>query len=129
MRLFHGLKERFPLFGVGNDEINRLFEMFDCGCALARIGPSSQEVVLEAGSGDDAIGVDAIECQLSGAPLDRVAFNPDYLLEGLSAINQPVTNLAFTNPNKPAVLTGAPNLDAPAADGYLYLLMPVRLPA
>jgi len=49
MRLFNGLKERFPLFGVGNDEINRLFELFDCGSALARIGPSSQEVVLTAG--------------------------------------------------------------------------------
>lgn len=49
MRLFNGLKERFPLFGVGNEEINRLFEMFDCGCALARIGPSSQEVILTAG--------------------------------------------------------------------------------
>jgi DNA polymerase-3 subunit beta len=87
------------------------------------------ELELEAGSGDDATGTDTIECQLSGAPMDRVAFNPDYLLEGLSAINRPVTNLAFTNPNKPAVLTGASGFDAPAADNYLYLLMPVRLPA
>ncbi len=90
---------------------------------------TGQEMALEAGSGDDAIGLDAIECQVSGEPMDRVAFNPDYLLEGLSAINQPITNLAFTEPNKPAVLTGAPSFDAPAADGYLYLLMPVRLPA
>lgn len=49
MRLFNGLRERFPLFGIGNDEINRLFEIFGCGCALARIGHNSQEVVLTAG--------------------------------------------------------------------------------
>jgi DNA polymerase III subunit beta len=87
------------------------------------------ELELEAGSGDDASGRDTIACQLTGQPIDRVAFNPDYLLEGLSALNQPVTNLAFTSPSKPAVLTGAPGLEAPAADNYLYLLMPVRLPA
>jgi DNA polymerase-3 subunit beta len=90
---------------------------------------SGAEVVLEAGTGDDAIGVDAIECAVSGAPMERIAFNPTYLLEGLTAINQPVTNLAFTNPNKPAVLTGAASFEADAADDYLYLLMPVRLPA
>jgi DNA polymerase-3 subunit beta len=90
---------------------------------------NGQELVLEAGTGDDAIGVDAIECQLSGEPMERIAFNPGYLLEGLAAINQPVTNMAFTNPNKPAVLTGAASFDADAADDYLYLLMPVRLPS
>ena len=40
-----------------------------------------------------------------------------------------MTNLAFTNPGKPAVLTGATSFDAAAADDYLYLLMPVRLPS
>ncbi len=90
---------------------------------------SGPELVLEAGTGDDAIGLDAIECQVSGEPMERIAFNPGYLLEGLAAINQPVTNLAFTNPNKPAVLTGAGSFDADAADDYLYLLMPVRLPS
>jgi DNA polymerase-3 subunit beta len=90
---------------------------------------NGQELVLEAGTGDDAIGVDAIECQMSGEPMERIAFNPGYLLEGLAAINQPVTNMAFTNPNKPAVLTGASSFDADAADDYLYLLMPVRLPS
>ncbi len=90
---------------------------------------NEQELVLEAGAGDDAIGVDAIECVVSGEPMERIAFNPGYLLEGLAAINQPVTNMAFTNPNKPAVLTGAASMEADAHDDYLYLLMPVRLPS
>lgn len=90
---------------------------------------NGQEMVLEAGTGDDAIGVDALECAVTGEPLERIAFNPGYLLEGLAAISKPVTNMAFTNPNKPAVLTGAASFDADAGDDYLYLLMPVRLPS
>lgn len=90
---------------------------------------NEQELVLEAGAGDDAIGLDAIECVVSGEPMERIAFNPGYLLEGLAAINQPVTNMSFTNPNKPAVLTGAASFDADASEDYLYLLMPVRLPS
>lgn len=90
---------------------------------------SESEVRLEGGAGDDASALDAIECHLAGADLDRVAFNPFFLLEGLSALNQPVANLAFTVAGKAAVLTGAADFDAPASDDYLYLLMPVRLPA
>ncbi len=90
---------------------------------------NGQELVLEAGTGDDAIGVDAIECVMSGEPMERIAFNPGYLLEGLAAIGKPVTNMAFKDPNKPAVLTGAASFDADASDDYLYLLMPVRLPS
>jgi DNA polymerase-3 subunit beta len=90
---------------------------------------NGQELVLEAGTGDDAIGLDAIECVVTGEPMERIAFNPTYLLEGLAAISKPVTNMAFTNANKPAVLTGAASFDADASDDYLYLLMPVRLPS
>lgn len=90
---------------------------------------NSSEMVLEAGAGDDAIGLDAIECVVHGEPMERIAFNPGYLLEGLAAIGRPVTNMAFTNPGKPAVLTGAASFDADASEDYLYLLMPVRLPS
>ena len=90
---------------------------------------NGQELVLEAGTGDDAIGLDAIECVVTGEPIERIAFNPGYLLEGLAAINQPITNMAITNANKAAVLTGASSFEADAADDYLYLLMPVRLPS
>ncbi len=88
---------------------------------------SGSELHLEAGTGDDAIGADAIECQLTGGPIERIAFNAGYLLDGLAAIGRPVTNMAFTLPTKPTVLTGAASFDADAADDYLYLLMPVRL--
>ncbi|MGV1004431.1 MAG: DNA polymerase III subunit beta [Candidatus Nanopelagicales bacterium] len=89
---------------------------------------SDSEVILEAGTGDDAIALDAIECRLTGNALDRVAFNPGYLAEGLAAIGHPVANLAFTVAGKAAVISGAPDFDAPASREYLYLLMPMRLP-
>jgi DNA polymerase-3 subunit beta len=87
------------------------------------------ELVLEAGSGDDQVGTDAIECRTEGAPMGSIAFNPGYLLEGLHAVGRPVTNMAFTEPGKPAVLTGAADMTARASDDYLYLLMPIRLSA
>lgn len=89
---------------------------------------SDSEVVLEGGTGDDAVALDAIECRLSGNPLERVAFNPVFLTDGLSAINAPVANIAFTEAGKAAVISGAADFDAPADDSYLYLLMPLRLP-
>jgi DNA polymerase-3 subunit beta len=51
-----------------------------------------------------------------------IAFNPAFLLDGLSAIDSDTARLSFTAPTKPAVLTGKEG----GAD-YRYLLMPVRL--
>ncbi len=54
-----------------------------------------------------------------------IAFNPQYLLDGLAAIDSDTARLAFTEPGKPALLTGKP-----AENGqpdYRYLLMPIRL--
>ncbi|MGB8020462.1 MAG: DNA polymerase III subunit beta [Candidatus Nanopelagicales bacterium] len=90
---------------------------------------SGQEVVLEAGTGDDALGTDAIECELQGESMERIAFNAAYLLEGLAAIGKPVTMMSFTEPGKAAVLTGSASFDADAVGDYKYLLMPIRLPA
>ena len=79
------------------------------------------EVLLRAGAGEDAHATEILECDLTGDPI-KIAFNPEYLLEGLSALSAPNAQLAMTLPTRPAVLT--------AADGeadYRYLLMPVRL--
>ncbi len=88
---------------------------------------TGSELLVRGGTGDDAVAVDALECVTSGEPLELIAFNPGYLLEGLQSINQPVTNMSFTNPNKPGVLTGAPSFEGDAVGDYLYLLMPIRL--
>ena len=51
-----------------------------------------------------------------------MAFNPDYLVAGIEAIDSDEITLATIDPMKPAVLRGV------GRDDYLYLLMPVRVP-
>jgi DNA polymerase-3 subunit beta len=104
--------------------------------APVRLGFSADGVVLEAGGADDAQASEQLECgwegpgagTASGEPFS-IAFNPQYLLDGLGAVDSDTTTLSFTGPTRPAVLTG--KRDAEAADGapadYRYLLMPVRL--
>ena len=89
-----------------------------------RLAFNGAEVVLRAGAGDEAQASEAVECALEGDALE-IAFNPQYLLDGLGAVESAVTRLSFTQPTRPAVLTGAADDDAPVA--YRYLLMPVRL--
>jgi DNA polymerase-3 subunit beta len=56
-----------------------------------------------------------------------LAFNPGYLLEGLSALDAAYTQLSYTTSTKPAVLTGRPAADAEHDPAYRYLVMPIRL--
>lgn len=89
-----------------------------------RLAFDGGELTLRAGAGDDAQATEALECTIQGDGLE-IAFNPSYLLDGLSAVASPVTTFSFTQPTRPAVLTGTPA--ASANDDYRYLLMPVRL--
>lgn len=84
------------------------------------------QLTIEAGQGDDAQATEAIEASLTGAPME-IAFNPQYLLDGLGALHQPWARLAFTQPTKPALLTGQPEPDAAVDDSFRYVLMPVRV--
>ncbi|MFD3531457.1 DNA polymerase III subunit beta [Streptomyces sp. NPDC058664] len=83
-------------------------------------------LILEAGSSDDAQAVERVDAQLEGDDIS-IAFNPTFLLEGLSAIGSPVAQLSFTTSTKPALLSGRPAVDAEADEAYKYLIMPVRL--
>ncbi|GAA0934155.1 MULTISPECIES: DNA polymerase III subunit beta [Streptomyces violaceusniger group] len=83
-------------------------------------------LILEAGSSDDAQAVERVDAQLDGDDIS-IAFNPTFLLDGLSAIDSPVAQLSFTTSTKPALLSGKPAMDAEADEAYKYLIMPVRL--
>ncbi|MEU9980414.1 DNA polymerase III subunit beta [Streptomyces sp. NPDC050856] len=83
-------------------------------------------LILEAGSSDDAQAVERVEANLEGDDIS-IAFNPTFLLDGLSAIDSPVAQLSFTTSTKPALLSGRPAVDAEADEAYKYLIMPVRL--
>jgi len=83
-------------------------------------------LTLEAGSGDDAQATERVEADLEGDDIS-IAFNPAYLLDGLSAIDSAIAQLSFTTSTKPALLSGKAAADAEADEAYKYLIMPVRL--
>ena len=111
---------------------------------------------LTAGGDDEGSAEEQLPCSFAGEPL-TIAFNPGYLLDGLGALGSDHAHLSFTTPSRPALLrpASAPGENGEAADGmdagdasatapepgpgadndlpeprpgYLYLLMPVRLP-
>lgn len=94
--------------------------------AAIRLNFTGEELLLEAGSGDDAQAAESLPCSIDGDDI-RIAFNPGYLLDGLGALDASTTRLSFTNPKKPVVLTPA-NGEGEQAGDYRYLLMPMRLP-
>jgi DNA polymerase-3 subunit beta len=83
------------------------------------------QIAIEAGTGDDAQGSEAIEATLTGPELE-IAFNPQFLLDGLGALGTPYARLAFTQPSRPAVLSGQAEVDGDSDESYRYVLMPVR---
>ncbi len=89
-----------------------------------RLAFSSGQLVLEAGTGDEAQAEEVVEADYSGDDLS-IAFNPQYLLDGLSAVDSDTVRISFTEPGKPALLTGKPGPDG--SQEFRYLLMPIRL--
>ncbi len=89
-----------------------------------RLSFSPGELMLEAGTGDEAQAVEVIEASFEGDDI-QIAFNPQYLLDGLTALDSDVTRISFTESGKPALITGKPAPDE--QPDYRYLLMPIRL--
>jgi DNA polymerase-3 subunit beta len=89
-----------------------------------RLSFSSGQLVLEAGTGDEAQAQEVLETTFDGDDLS-IAFNPQYLLDGLAAIESDTARISFTEAGKPALLTGKPGPDG--QPDYRYLLMPIRL--
>ena len=87
-----------------------------------RLAFSSGQLVLEAGASDEAQAVEVLEADFTGEDL-QIAFNPQFLLDGIGAIDSDIARLSFTSPTKPAVITG--KSEGAAAD-YRYVLMPIR---
>ncbi|WP_347349995.1 DNA polymerase III subunit beta [Intrasporangium sp.] len=89
------------------------------------LGFTDGQVSIEAGSGDDAQASEAVEASLTG-PEIQIAFNPQFLLDGLHAVGTAFSRLSFTQPSRPAVLTGQAEAEGESDQGYRYVLMPVR---
>ncbi len=97
--------------------------------AAVRLRFVDSSIVLEAGQGEDAQASEAVEADIVGEEL-MLAFNPQFLLEGLSGVNAELTRMTFTQPTKPVVISAADaDGDAATVDrlGFRYLVLPVRL--
>ena len=82
-------------------------------------------VTLEAGGGDEAQANEVFEITKTGEDLS-IAFNPNYLLDGLHAINAPYAQISFNTSSKAAILMGKTDTNAAAVDNFRYLLMPTK---
>lgn len=91
-----------------------------------RLSFADGQVLLEAGSGDEAQASEAIEATIEGNDIS-VGFNPGYMLEGLSVMTEPVVHLSFTQHTKPAAMSGVAEVGADPDGAFRYLIMPVRL--
>ena len=90
-----------------------------------RLAFSEGQLVLDAGQGDDAQASEALEASLTGDDI-TVAFNPQFLLDGLGALSTEFVRMSFTHPNKPVEFTGQRALDGDDDRTYRYLLVPIR---
>jgi DNA polymerase-3 subunit beta len=86
-----------------------------------RLSFTSGQVLLEAGTGDEAQASEAIEASYDGDDM-QIAFNPQYLIDGIGAIDSDIVRVSFTTPTRPAVITGK----GEAQPDYRYVLMPIR---
>jgi DNA polymerase III subunit beta len=90
-----------------------------------RLSFSEEGLVVEAGGTEEARASEAMEATFTGEPL-MIAFNPQYLLDGLSALAAPSAVLSFVDAFKPAVISPAGE-DGEVVPGYRYLIMPIRI--
>ncbi|HZE40834.1 MAG TPA: DNA polymerase III subunit beta [Stackebrandtia sp.] len=92
-----------------------------------RLSFDDDGLVVEAGGAEDAKASEGLDCQYTGEAT-KVAFNPQYLLDGLSAVSAPVAVFSFAGSGKPVTLTGDKMSEDDEGDysGYRHLLQPLR---
>ncbi|BDR53892.1 DNA polymerase III subunit beta [Bombiscardovia apis] len=86
---------------------------------------SSNEITLSAGAADEAQAHEVLEIDMDGEDI-TVAFNPTYLIEGLSAISEPFVRIKMTSAVKAVEFNGQQEADSDESMTYRYLLVPMR---
>nr|QVQ62865.1 DNA polymerase III subunit beta [Streptomyces sp.] len=90
-----------------------------------RLSFQGGEVILEAATGDEAQAMASMDAHIDGEDI-AIAFNPQFLLDALSAVETEVAVLNCQAPLKSAVLTGRTADGEDVAD-YQCVIMPVRM--
>jgi len=91
-----------------------------------RLSFAQGEVTLDAGQTEDAQASEALEATLEGSDI-TVAFNPQYLLDGLGAIATDYVRFGFTQETKPVEFVGITKPGGDLASEFRYLLVPIRI--
>jgi len=91
-----------------------------------RLAFTEGEVVLDAGQTDDAQASEALEATLEGDAI-TVAFNPQYLLDGLGALSSDYVQFGFLQETKPVEFVGIDKPGGTVASEFRYLLVPIRI--
>lgn len=91
-----------------------------------RLAFAEGEVTLDAGQSDDAQASEALTADLEGEPI-TVAFNPQYLLDGLTALGSEYVRFGFTQETKPVEFVGVKEPGGEIAADFRYLLVPIRI--
>lgn len=92
--------------------------------APVRLEFADSNVALSAGGDDEGRAEEQLEVVYDGEAI-TTAFNPQFLLDGLSALSTGTARMLFTSSTKPVVLRPE---GGETATEYTYLIMPVRLP-
>jgi len=119
----HNAQARVPVSAL-NEVVKRVALVAERATPV-RLSFGDDGLVVEAGGTEDARASEAMDCEYTGEPM-TIAFNHQYLLDGLAALDGPVAVLSFTDPKKPAIIAPASE-DGTSTSGYWYLIMPVRL--
>jgi len=88
-----------------------------------RLSWTDGEVLVQAGGGDAGRGAETVVAELDGTPIE-IAFQPQYLLDGLAGVEGGRARIGMNAPSKPALIVPADGSDTPA---YRYLVMALRL--
>lgn len=103
--------------GALTEAVKRAALVADRNSAI-RLSFTSGQLLLEAGTGDEAQAEEVLEASVEGDDIS-IAFNPQYLLDGLGALESETVRMSFTDSEKAALVSGG-------SDEYRYLLMPKR---
>lgn len=93
--------------------------------APIRMSFENNQVTLSAGSADESQAKETLSVDMDGDPI-TIAFNPAYLVEGLSAVYEPYVRMKMISPTKAVEFNGQQNQDGEESLDYRYLLVPVR---
>lgn len=105
------------------DTLKRVSLVADRNAAV-RLQFDQGTLVLDAGTGDEAKATEEIEIDLDGEAL-VTSFNPQFMLDGLTALDGDTVELAFTQASKPVVIQAESKDDGSGV--FRYLLMPRRM--